>query len=291
MRRRVIYVFLVFVANIFALSLAYGSGPPLISGDFEGVGAQGNFSYRDAKNGIVIKYYSPSKKNTREYFVENYDECSMMGVYALKGVNQIVVDGSCPSQGGQIYRNVYEWNKNIGDWCLVREITGQRENVPDGVLFPSEQVARVSGCARLGGSGKYQYESDGEVRSQISMELDQFKSIIRSRQQVEKYIGSLPQYAVAELVAYIDGEDVEQINNIAFYLVEEGRPCEAVPVLSSIVSKFPDRVVAKLNLGDAYWGCALRSQASEQYRAYMSQMKALGKSGLVPKRVAQRTGG
>ena len=209
-------------------------------------------------------------------------------MYALPQVKQIVVDGSCPSKGGQVFREVYQWNSGVRDWCLIREITGQREDVADGLPVRSLQIARVIGCTRPGTSGNRRYEADSNVRAAIVAELDGFRSIHKNPQQVRQYLESLPQYAIDELAPYIDSTNVEAINDIAYFLIEEGRPGDATPVLTTIVSKFPARVVAKLNLGDAFWDSGLRPQARDQYRAYLSQMKTLGKYALVPKRVAER---
>jgi hypothetical protein len=127
-----------------------------------------------------------------------------------------------------------------------------------------------------------------DIQAAIVGELDRFRSIRKNRQQVREYLRCFPQYAIDELIPYIDATNVEAINDIAYFLIEEGRPGDATPVLTTIVSKFPARVVAKLNLGDAFWDSGLRSQARDQYRASVSQLKSLGKYGVVPKRVAER---
>lgn len=288
MRRRIGRLILIFWVGCVATTVANAAGASVLSGDFEGVGIPGVFSFRDVENGIAVEYYSPTRKRALSYFVEKFDECSVMAMYAVKQTKQMIVDGSCPSQGGQVFREVYEWNVGVQDWCLVREITGQREDVPGGVPVRSLQVARVTGCGRLGAGGNRQYEADSNVRAEVVSELNGFLSIRKNPQQVRQYLRAFPQYAIDELVSYVDATNVEAINDIAYFLIAEGRPEDATPVLTAIVSKFPSRVVAKLNLADAFWDSGFRPQAREQYRAYLSQMKSFGKYALVPMRVTAR---
>jgi hypothetical protein len=78
-------------------------------------------------------------------------------------------------------------------------------------------------------------------------------------------------------------------NDLGFLFEESGHYGEAVELLSYIVSNNPDRVVAYLNLADAYWGLGNKKQAAENYKKYNSLMVQSGKTAKVPKRVIERS--
>jgi hypothetical protein len=63
-----------------------------------------------------------------------------------------------------------------------------------------------------------------DIQAAIVGELDRFRSIRKNRQQVREYLRCFPQYAIDELIPYIDATNVEAINDIAYFLIEEGRP-------------------------------------------------------------------
>ncbi len=59
-------------------------------------------------------------------------------------------------------------------------------------------------------------------------------------------------------------------------------------VLEKILEKFPNRTVAYLNLGDAYWGLDDKAKAKEAYQTYIKQMKESGKEKKIPQVVLER---
>ena len=278
----------IFAAELGIFANAKGAGDFKITGDFEGAGTQGIFTYCSTPDGLSIDYYSPTSKRTQHYRVSNFDICSSMAMYQIPHSKQMAIDGSCSSQGGEIFRNVYAWNPTYKKWCLVREVTGEKPDITAGTVAPVERVARVVGCSEIGASGPYSYEPAGVVRAAIKGELRKFGDVSRNRNELKTFIASLPDYSVAEFASYVDSSTVEAINDLAFYLAEYGRSYVAIPLLTTIVTKFPDRIVAKLNLADAYWDNDMKTQAAEQYREYNKKMKRLGKSSLVPQRVLDR---
>ena len=61
-------------------------------------------------------------------------------------------------------------------------------------------------------------------------------------------------------------------------------------MLEHITAKFPDRVVAWLNLADAYWeNTVLKHKAGDAYKRYLGLMEIQGKDMTkVPARVRER---
>lgn len=261
-----------------------------LTGHFEGGDAVGKFTFQNSPSGtgLLITYYSPIINKTFLYNVLKYDECSAMAMYAIPNTHQIAIDGSCSSQGGQIYKYIYEWNSEEKNWCLIREITGEKPDISASTVVSSEQVARIKGCTLIGSTGQYAYESNGEVMHDITQEINRFKSAQSSKEALSKYLKSIQDYDISEISAHIDTENVKYVNDLAYFLSENGRSYEAIKLLTVIVSAFPDRVVAKLNLADAYWGNSYKKQAAQFYKKYYNQMLYRGLKSEVPARVYQR---
>ena len=259
-----------------------------IVGDFEDVGKPGYIRSELVSDGIDIQYYSSSLRKTLTYHVENFDECSMMGVYVIPRAKLLVIDGSCSGRGGQIYRYIYEWNKGYKNWCLIRQVGGEKSDVASGAVVPKEEVLRVSGCAPIGKVDGLTYESKNQVKSEILDEMKSFERASQTRSSLEEYISDIPDFRVAELAGNIDATNVEDVNNLAFFLGKYRRSGDAVEILQSLVIKFPDRTVARLNLADAYWDIDVKDLAIPQYQEYNRQMNEKGLSAKIPPRSLDR---
>lgn len=77
-------------------------------------------------------------------------------------------------------------------------------------------------------------------------------------------------------------------NNIAYYLEQSKLYKQAIFLLEKIITEFPNRTVAYINLGDAYWGLNKKSKANDAYKTYVAQMKVLNKESKIPKQVLNR---
>lgn len=86
----------------------------------------------------------------------------------------------------------------------------------------------------------------------------------------------------------LDKKTLPQYNDIAYYLEQSKLYPEAVFLLEAIVSKFPDRMVAYINLGDAYWGNQQFKNAKNAYHKYTVMMDASDKQNKIPNRVLKR---
>ncbi|WP_322009531.1 tetratricopeptide repeat protein [Paraburkholderia sp. J12] len=259
-----------------------------IVGTFEGNEIPGRFLYHQTDDGLVVNYHSPSLNKDFSYSIANFDECSSMSLYVVPHLPQIVIDGSCSSVGGQIFQNVYQWNKSKGNWCLVREITGERPDLPAGKILPSEQIARVVNCPLLGESGPYTYEPPDEVSRDVTAELERFKIARLRKETLGKFLDSISPFDARDLAHYITIENVSDINDLVFYLSEAGRAFDALPVLLKITEEYPTRVVAKLNLADAYWENGYKREAKKAYAQYIVEMRNRGLDSKVPMRAKVR---
>ncbi|WP_299897201.1 tetratricopeptide repeat protein [uncultured Aquimarina sp.] len=79
-----------------------------------------------------------------------------------------------------------------------------------------------------------------------------------------------------------------QYNDIAYYLEQGKAYKEAIFLLERIVKEAPNRTVAYINLGDAYWGIGEKEEAKKAYQTYVKQMKANGKASKIPKLVLKK---
>lgn len=131
-------------------------------------------------------------------------------------------------------------------------------------------------------------ELRGLSAEDISEELKKFRASAGNKPALKEYLDSIPSYGVSELVSYITAGNVGDINDLAFYLSENGRAYDAIPILQEIAKEFPDRIVAKLNLADAYWDNGFKEQASPFYKEYFDKMIARGLKSRVPSRVIER---
>lgn len=148
--RYLAFVVLMGLMSSVALAVENEAYRNVLVGDFEGAGVKGQLSWERRSDGLNITYFSPSLRRRFHYFVPNFDECSSMAIYAIPRTWQVAIDGSCSSRGGQIYTNVFQWKAEVSNWCLVREVTGERADDPSGQPAIANSVSHEVGCILLG---------------------------------------------------------------------------------------------------------------------------------------------
>lgn len=78
-------------------------------------------------------------------------------------------------------------------------------------------------------------------------------------------------------------------NDLGFLFAEAGYYGEAIELLKQVVAQNPNRIVAYLNLADAYWGADKKDLSAENYKKYTALMSRSGKAAKIPKRVSERS--
>lgn len=102
-------------------------------------------------------------------------------------------------------------------------------------------------------------------------------------QGVERYKQLLQTFPMTQ-------QNVQQYNDIGYYLQQSGNNKEAIFLLTKIIEKFSTRVVTYLNIADAYWEIKDKVKAKEYYQAYISLMKTQNKDlKKIPQRVYDRS--
>ncbi len=99
-------------------------------------------------------------------------------------------------------------------------------------------------------------------------------------------LGSLKEYY--QKFYPIQKANVDRYNDFGFFLEQAGRYKKSIQLLEKVVTKFPNRVVAYINLGDAYYGNNEIVKAKQAYQTYVDLMKKVGKEKRIPKRVYDR---
>ena len=81
----------------------------------------------------------------------------------------------------------------------------------------------------------------------------------------------------------------ELLNNKGYFLQKHGYNEEAIILLALVIKKFPKRIVAYLNIADAYWALNQHDEAKVNYKQYVNLM-TLGKQDLtkIPQYVSDR---
>lgn len=83
-------------------------------------------------------------------------------------------------------------------------------------------------------------------------------------------------------------ENVGPLNDYVYYLCRNKNSVLAARLLKEVHKKFPERVVAILNLADAYWDIGMKSDACPIYKEYIAKMTKNGKDGRIPQSAKSR---
>ncbi|MCW3807184.1 tetratricopeptide repeat protein [Plebeiibacterium marinum] len=83
---------------------------------------------------------------------------------------------------------------------------------------------------------------------------------------------------------------VLKLNNSAYYLDKIGCSDCAIEILEELLKVRPNRTVAYLNLGDAYWNKGEKEKAKESYKQYILLLKKDGKQNKIPDTLNEKLG-
>ena len=208
----------------------------------------------------------------------------------------------------------FKWNSAREDWVLYKISTWAEpgrdekytlggERVPVEALFPQKfNVQRVACCTLFsqfsenGPDFSYLSNEDqlAEIRKDVKYILDKlpqgekgelFYGLDDSGNKVRR---SIPQELVYELTLIISNDNVGPLNDYAYYLYRSKNNILAALLLREIHKKFPERVVATLNLADAYWDIGMKSDACPLYKEYIAKMTTNGKGERIPQAAKSR---
>jgi len=85
----------------------------------------------------------------------------------------------------------------------------------------------------------------------------------------------------------IEDENIEEWNNLAFYLEQNLQYDQAIFLLEKVIEVDPERTVAYINMGDAYLGLNEKQTANTAYQKYVKLMQGENKEGIIPPRIVE----
>lgn len=83
---------------------------------------------------------------------------------------------------------------------------------------------------------------------------------------------------------------INEINNIAYFVQKNKDDYLAISILKNVISKYPTRTVAYLNIADSEWNLNERESAIDHYKMYVILMKQNNKANKIPRIVIDRIG-
>lgn len=255
--------------------------------DSDGVVDSVDVAYADEIAEIKIQL-STLGDVAQQYSIEPFDDCSHVVVDFEKYPGTLILDGSCAGRGGQIYIDIYVWNQDLTAWILSKSVSGERGVVGKSGL-PSLEVDRVECCVKLGARGDgRKYLSDNQQNIVVRKEISDLVGRISNLDGKQRVLSELDYYTLLEYASYMSIENVQQLNDLGYYLWKEGLNDRAYLLLSTVVEEFPNRTVAHLNMADVLWDMSDKDRALTYYRNYHHRMLSAKKQSRIPDRVFTR---
>jgi hypothetical protein len=206
----------------------------------------------------------------------------------------------------------FRWNLSVKDWVLYKMSQWEEpyrdekysiggEEIPSEAKFPRQfDVRRIDCCVKFS-----QFSGNGPIVKNVAenkkiMEMhNDFNYIFKKLPEGEKSslffkadaAGeriSIPKDLIYEIALIIGDDNVVAVNDYAYYLYRNKEPILAAMLLKVINQKYPKRVVAVLNLADAYWDIGMKKDACLLYKDYANKMNEQGKSSRIPASVKSK---
>lgn len=206
----------------------------------------------------------------------------------------------------------FRWDRSLNDFVLYKMSGWEEpdrdekysigdENVPGEDRIPRGfDVRRIECCVKFS-----QFSGNGPAVKNMSesakvAEINKdFKYVLKKLPEGEKgglFLQpgtsgeriSIPKDLVYEMSLIVGDNNVGAINDYAYYLYRNKESALAVLLLKTIHQKYPERLVAILNLADAYWDLGMKEDACPLYASYIDKMNVLGKSSRIPASVKDK---
>ncbi|PKQ61438.1 hypothetical protein BZG02_15915 [Labilibaculum filiforme] len=187
----------------------------------------------------------------------------------------------------------YKWIEEKADWFYMGSldlysIDYEEQEECSNFVPLATNINNTSNLDNTRSISIFDSVSYNNMKNKFCQSYTILKSEHERKDIVKRY--NLGIYDVFDYLNYIEinVESVQKYNDIAFFLIEAGSCQQAIYILENVVSKFPQRTVAYLNLGDAYSSHGDYEEAKQAYQKYIELMKALGKECKIPQRVFDR---
>jgi tetratricopeptide (TPR) repeat protein len=173
-----------------------------------------------------------------------------------------------------IYKEIVKFNQNgIGANRLYLNFNNLKNYSFEGLQTIGENI-------------EYFFNDENPIISIYSFDNKIFGELKYYNMNTENFYVSYPDLNSSNEIIV---KNVEEANNLAFVLEGKKSYHQSIYILQAIIKQFPNRVVAYLNLADAYWGLGNIEEAKKYYEKYISLMKSQGKDlTKIPLRVYER---
>lgn len=208
----------------------------------------------------------------------------------------------------------FRWSPELQDWLLYKKSTWiepDRDEIyslgdhklPIEALFPSLfEVQRIACCTLFSHFSKdtpnlelmNEYQKTAAIKEDLNYVFsnlalgEQGPLFYASNEDGHLVRRSIPKDLLYEMSLAISDQNARLLNDYAYYLYLSKNSVLAAFLLRSILETYPERVVAILNLADAYWDIDMKDNACSLYKRYVEIMTALRKSDRIPIRVSSR---
>jgi tetratricopeptide (TPR) repeat protein len=236
---------------------------------------------------VEVKSFTVDANNFSE--VEN----PMENLFISQGKpGEIQIGSSCC--GNFKTTEIYTYKYLDDNWFLSETniSTVNEDFLPDISLTINDLSYSIDG---KNANNKSAYDKElnslkGNALSKYNQYLSSFKSGYKNKSLGK--MNSIGFDEVAEMLYFnpLSEANVNDYNDIAFYnsSTKKGNQ-SSILLLKKIIEKYPDRVVAYLNLGDSYWAIDNKEFAKEAYNKYLELMKNQNKDlSKIPPRVEER---
>lgn len=202
----------------------------------------------------------------------------------------------------------FRWSHDLENFVLYKESNWSEPYrgysvgdgpIPTDALFPTDfEIHRINCCVLLsdfnGKTPPYQISDRKQTLFEIRKDIKILSKAIRSGEEVSLFFKKppfipdnrkpVPPDLVYEISTALTAENVETLNNYAFYMQKFGSNVLANILLRRIYEKYPRRVATKINLADSYWEINSKKESCSIYNEYIQDMLRTGKGHLIPSR-------
>ncbi len=238
-----------------------------------------NINYKTANDDKMQLFTLSFIYNKKEMNV-NYD----MNVFIGMSDDELCVESL--KEHKQIEHNIscYLYHERLNDWISLIDMFGTYDQKDRGMittLYDSFQYQFSSG-ANIGLKANKNYPSI----KKLFPEKQTYQSFLKKKLREKKEV-NIHSVNLVRLLHFfpVSASNVRQYNDLAYYLEQASAYKQSVYLLDKIITKYPNRTVAYINLGDAHLGNKNQEKAYQSYQTYIRLMKESTKEARIPKRV------
>lgn len=202
----------------------------------------------------------------------------------------------------------FRWNDSLKNWVLIKEANWSEpyrdeiyslsgKPIPKEAKFPTEfEIKRIKCCVLLSDFEEiippYQALNKDQSIAAINEDIAYLKAMLKSGKESPLFYRAapaneenrkpIPADLIYEISTALTAQNVEPMNNYAFYMQQTGSNILAIILLRSIHEQYPQRIVTQINLADSYWEIGLKEESCLLYNEYIKGMLLAGKKSLVP---------